>query len=321
MITQENLPQLLETLEFSSSSKNSDISPKIYTKTYNNGAQIIGTLQEKKISYPEAIQKGDETTCNFSHNENFVVLECVNRLLEKGYPPENLELEPRWRLGRESKTSGKADIVVKDNTGKIYIIIECKTAGAKFNEEWENMRQDGGQLLSYFCQDKNAQFLCLYTSDYSSDVDKKLTYRNIIISTKDNEDFLREKNLKGYNNAKAESEIFQVWRDVYEFAAEKKEFLSLNLTPITQAKLPLILTILKKLPKKTRAAKAEKMANITNLPKYSANTTLAVKKTPSINLLISFCAKFMTKRITKIISIFVIAALWRIALKAYKIAS
>ncbi|MBO7073112.1 MAG: type I restriction enzyme HsdR N-terminal domain-containing protein, partial [Acetobacter sp.] len=178
MITQENLPQLLETLEFSSSSKNSDISPKIYTKTYNNGAQIIVDFEKGKISYPEAIQKGDETTCNFSHNENFVVLECVNRLLEKGYPPENLELEPRWRLGRESKTSGKADIVVKDNTGKIYIIIECKTAGAKFNEEWENMRQDGGQLLSYFCQDKNAQFLCLYTSDYSSDVDKKLTYRN-----------------------------------------------------------------------------------------------------------------------------------------------
>ena len=119
MITQENLPQLLETLEFSSSSKNSDISPKIYTKTYNNGVQIIVNFQEKKIRYPEAIQKGDETTCNFSHNENFVVLECVNRLLEKGYPPENLELEPRWRIGRESKTSGKADIAVRDNTGKI----------------------------------------------------------------------------------------------------------------------------------------------------------------------------------------------------------
>ncbi|MBO5996199.1 MAG: type I restriction enzyme HsdR N-terminal domain-containing protein [Acetobacter sp.] len=130
MITQENLPQLLETLEFSSSSKNSDISPKIYTKTYNNGAQIIVNFQQKKISYPEAIQKGDETTCNFSHNENFVVLECVDRLLEKGYRPEDLKLEPRWKLGRESKTSGKADIIVKNNE-KTYIIIECKTAGNK----------------------------------------------------------------------------------------------------------------------------------------------------------------------------------------------
>ncbi|MBQ3818476.1 MAG: N-6 DNA methylase, partial [Acetobacter sp.] len=256
MITQENLPQLLETLEFSSSSKNSDISPKIYTKTYNNGAQIIVNFQQKKISYPEAIQKGDETTCNFSHNENFVVLECVNRLLEKGYPPENLELEPRWRLGRESKTSGKADIVVRDNTGKIYIIIECKTAGAEFNKEWENMRKDGGQLLSYFCQDKNTQFLCLYTSDYSSDVDKKLTYRNIIISTKDNEDFLREKNLKGYNNAKTVPEIFQVWRDVYEFAAEEKGIFEPEFNAYNAGKAALNFNDLKEITQKDTSGKS-----------------------------------------------------------------
>ena len=128
MITRETLPQLLETLKFFS--QNSDISRKIYTKTYDNGVKIVVDFQSEKISYPEAIQKGDETTCNFSHNENFVVLECVDRLLEKGYRPEDLKLEPRWKLGRESKTSGKADIIVKNNE-KTYIIIECKTAGNK----------------------------------------------------------------------------------------------------------------------------------------------------------------------------------------------
>ncbi|MBO5996515.1 MAG: N-6 DNA methylase, partial [Acetobacter sp.] len=190
------------------------------------------------------------------HNENFVVLECVNRLLEKGYPPENLELEPRWRLGRESKTSGKADIVVRDNTGKIYIIIECKTAGAEFNTEWENMRKDGGQLLSYFCQDKNAQFLCLYTSDYSSDVDKKLTYHNIIISTKDNEDFLREKNLKGYNNAKTVPEIFHVWRDVYELAAEEKGIFEKEFNAYNAGKAALNFNDLKEITQKDTSGKS-----------------------------------------------------------------
>ena len=255
MITQENLPQLLETLEFSSSSKNSDISPKIYTKTYNNGAQIIVNFQQKKISYPEAIQKGDDTTCHFRANENFVVLECVNRLLDKGYPPENLVLEHRWKLGHESKTSGKADIVVKDNTGKTYIIIECKTAGAEFKKEWENMQKDGGQLLSYFCQDKNAQFLCLYTSDFHNS-DKPLTYSNKIISTKDNEDYLRENGLKGYQHAKTVSEIFQVWRDVYEFDAEEKGIFEKEFNAYNAGKAALNFNDLKEITQKDTSGKS-----------------------------------------------------------------
>lgn len=43
------------------------------------------------------------TTTNFSEPENFVVLECVNRLLDKGYRPENIELERTWTLGHEQK--------------------------------------------------------------------------------------------------------------------------------------------------------------------------------------------------------------------------
>lgn len=42
------------------------------------------------------------TTCNFSDNENFVVLECVTRLLDKGYRPKHIELEKARMLGREA---------------------------------------------------------------------------------------------------------------------------------------------------------------------------------------------------------------------------
>ena len=45
--------------------------------------------------YPKEIIRHDDTTSNFSHPENFVVFECVHRLLEKGYKPSSLELEPR----------------------------------------------------------------------------------------------------------------------------------------------------------------------------------------------------------------------------------
>ena len=115
------------------------------------------------------------------------------------------------------------------------------------------MRKDGGQLLSYFCQDKNAQFLCLYTSDY---IDKKLTYHNIIISTKDNEDFLREKNLKGYNNAKTVPEIFQVWRDVYEFAAEEKGIFEAEFNAYNAGKAALNFNDLKEITQKDTSGKS-----------------------------------------------------------------
>ena len=47
------------------------------------------------------------------------------RLLKQGYRAQDIELEPKWPLGRDAK-SGKADILVKDNEGDALVIIECK---------------------------------------------------------------------------------------------------------------------------------------------------------------------------------------------------
>lgn len=41
--------------------------------------------REKAIKAEDGIQWGDLTTSNFENSENFVVLECVNRLLEMQY--------------------------------------------------------------------------------------------------------------------------------------------------------------------------------------------------------------------------------------------
>lgn len=105
MITQDTLPQLLALLGFSSSGKS-------FRKTFGD-AEIVVDFNEKSIAYPRAMKIHDATTCNFSANENFVVLECVCRLLEKGYKPEHIELEPKWKLGHGA-SGGRADILVKD---------------------------------------------------------------------------------------------------------------------------------------------------------------------------------------------------------------
>lgn len=49
-------------------------------------------FSKKKLYYPDTI-KGRERNNGFDAPENFVVFECVNRLLEKGYRPEHIELE------------------------------------------------------------------------------------------------------------------------------------------------------------------------------------------------------------------------------------
>lgn len=202
MISTDNLKLVLHKLNFIQETE------QIFSKKYSNDkTQIKVNFDTKKIIYPKEIIKGDETTCNFSHPENFVVLECVNRLLDKGYKAEHIQLEPRYRLGHDSKSSGKADILVKNQTGeKTYIFIECKTFGSEFNKEWNNMKNDGGQLFSYFQQDKNAKFLCLYTSNFDEQ-NSEIDYKNQVIN-------VNKANYKIANNV---PELFNIWKNFYKY--------------------------------------------------------------------------------------------------------
>ena len=58
----------------------------VYRKSYSNHDTYTLRLDFNKqvIDYGSEITRGDLTTSNFSSSENFVVLECINRLLEKG---------------------------------------------------------------------------------------------------------------------------------------------------------------------------------------------------------------------------------------------
>ncbi|EDO9311865.1 N-6 DNA methylase [Campylobacter coli] len=207
MITKDNLKQVLENLGFKNKNEN-------YVKTINNYTLLID-YKNQSINYPKEIKIHDKTTSNFSHPENFVVFECVHRLLEKGYKAQHLELEPKWNLGRDKK-GGKADILVKDNENNPYLIIECKTTDSKnseFIKEWNRMQEDGGQLFSYFQQEKGVKYLCLYTSDFSD----KLEYKNYIIQAYDNEEYLKEKELQNsYKKSNNNIELFKTWKESYE---------------------------------------------------------------------------------------------------------
>ncbi|EAL1970271.1 N-6 DNA methylase [Campylobacter jejuni] len=219
MITKDNLKQVLENLGFKNKNEN-------YVKTINNYTLLID-YKNQSINYPKEIKIHDKTTSNFSHPENFVVFECVHRLLEKGYKAEHLELEPKWNLGRDRK-GGKADILVKDNENNPYLIIECKTTDSKnseFIKEWNRMQEDGGQLFSYFQQEKGVKYLCLYTSDFSD----KLEYKNYIIQAYDNEEYLKEKELQNsYKKSNNNIELFKTWKESYELQYFKQGIFEAN---------------------------------------------------------------------------------------------
>lgn len=220
MITKDTLPQLLALLDFSSSGKT-------FRKGFGD-AEIVVDFSEKSIAYPKEMKIHDATTCNFSANENFVVLECVCRLLEKGYKPEHIELEPKWKLGHGA-SGGRADILVKDNAVKALLLIECKTSGGEFNKAWNKTLQDGDQLFSYAQQISETQFLCLYASDYDDGV---LTYTSHIIAHRDNEKYLADNPLfKSFRSVTDVKERYAVWRNTYKLDYKTKGIFEGNIQP------------------------------------------------------------------------------------------
>lgn len=222
MLTKENFADVLVHLGFTEENN-------IYTKKFENvGCVLKADFANGKLVYP--VEKGfavnDGTTSNFEHDENFVVFECVARLFEKGYRPEHIELEPRWSLGHGGK-SGKADICVKNKDGSPYLcIIECKTFGSEYKKELSNMKEDGGQLFSYWEQEKATKWLILYASDFVSDSEsengKIITTistvncsddPNLLELSKDEKNDTKYKLYKDATNAKS---LFEAWKETYE---------------------------------------------------------------------------------------------------------
>ena len=135
-----------------------------------------------------AVKATRKTTSNFSQSENMVVLECVNRLLTKGYEPNSIILEKSWAAGH--KTSEYLDIFVMDNNNDAYAMIECKTYGKEHDKEraiMNRLNNDGqpkGQLWAYLQYEKLTKLLILYSSRYNNDTNT-IDYNNDIIEIKD----------------------------------------------------------------------------------------------------------------------------------------
>ena len=147
---------------------------------------VLVDFNQRAITYDGDINPGDfvikvwdRRTSNFSKMENFVVLECVDRLLEKGYAPSNIELEKTYPSGRGH--SGKLDIFVRSEDGAPFLMVECKAWGTEYEKEKNKMLRDGGQLFSYYSNNRDTKYLCLYTSRVLEGIE----YKNTIVDVED----------------------------------------------------------------------------------------------------------------------------------------
>lgn len=211
MITKDNFRNLLKILKFEEKGN-------VFSKHFKEiDAYLKVDFNKEELFYPEDKKfiVNERQTCNFSSNENFVVFECVHNLFSKGYKPEHIELEPKWKVGHGA-SGGRADILVKDNSENSLLIIECKTDGREFNEEWKGMLDSGGQLFTYARQAGSTQFICLYSSDFA---DGKSSFKNHIIALIDNKKLLEEKKAAkplSYSKAKDYKELFKAWSETYD---------------------------------------------------------------------------------------------------------
>lgn len=208
MIDVSNLKDTLETLGFVA---HGDIHEKVFPEI---GCSLKVDFQAKRLIYPNEI-KGRERNNGFDKKENFVVFECVCRLLLKEYRPEHIELEKEWHLGHDPK-GGRADICVTDTSGNMLFIIECKTWGREYDKALNNTKNDGAQLFSYWQQEQSCKWLVLYASDLKGGciVHKASTIdcsddANIVLLSK------KDKSIKLYRDANTASAKYEAWKETY----------------------------------------------------------------------------------------------------------
>lgn len=177
----KELLNFIELLGFNLKNGLQDVWYKIYENHNDYEIQVDVSndeLSKCTIDWGNLITVERGSTSNFHQKETFVVLECVNRLLVKGYPPESITLEKHsnWTLGHKDK--GYLDIWITGPDDASFMMIECKTYDKEHTKARNIMLSKGGQLFSYFIQEPETKYLCLYSSKV---LNGEIIYKNDII--------------------------------------------------------------------------------------------------------------------------------------------
>lgn len=188
----------------------------VFTKCYQNDYFLEIDLEKQVINYGGKIKVYEKNHQNITKPEDWVVLECVDKLLTKGYKPENIQLEKVYPAGHGF--SGRLDICVNREDGSEYLLIECKTYGKEFEKEFTHIKKDGGQLFTYFKFSNKADIVMLYASELK---EKEIIYRNEIVKIEDDyktgdvKDFYDK-----WSKLTKDNGVFEKWTKPYNFESK-----------------------------------------------------------------------------------------------------
>ena len=239
------------------------LKPDVWTRSFRHGKDgktdciLSVDFGKQRFGYEEAgIDIGGGTTVSFApdatgkiQNENFVVFECVVRLLQQGYRACDIFLEKKHTLGHTQK-SGRLDITVAKD-GNAYLIIECKTAGTEFRKARKELLgdPDGKQLFSYWAQARSAKWLQLYASDYDA-TNNVITVEEEIIRSHDDKNIellaTKDASILLYKSASEATDAWRVWNETYHKETYRNLIFGTNAQPYNIGIQPLIKRDLRK---------------------------------------------------------------------------
>lgn len=188
----------------------------IFIKKYAGDCFIEVDFEKSTFHFGGKIKVHGKDTQNITKPEDWVVLECVNRLLEKGYKSENIILEKTWPAGHG--VSKALDICVTKDDGSEYLLIECKTYGKEFDKALTRLNKDGGQLFTYFKFSNKADVIMLYASELNKD---KIISKSEIVKIEDDyrvgdvKDFYEK-----WNKLTKDNGVFDSWVNPYNFESK-----------------------------------------------------------------------------------------------------
>lgn len=228
MITKDNIADILlsETFSFTKSRN-------VFTRHYGTdeeGFDLSYNFGAGTFDYPDGVDLDRSTTQDNHQKESYVVFLCVAQLFAIGYKPNQIKLEGENYKGNKK---GFCDILVKDNNGDEYLIIECKTAEIiqkkddEFRKHWAKTLRNGDQLFRYFNTYRKAKYLCLLAADFpeyrKEDGTKANKFEFIyhLISLIDNEAYLQSNPaLHSFQQQREEQggseDFFNVWKKTYK---------------------------------------------------------------------------------------------------------
>lgn len=228
MITKDNIAEILlsETFSFT---KNRNVFTRHYG-TDEEGFDLSYNFGAGTFDYPDGVDLDRSTTQDNHQKESYVVFLCVAQLFAIGYKPNQIKLEGENFKGNKK---GFCDILVKDNNGDEYLIIECKTAEIiqkkddEFRKHWAKTLRNGDQLFRYFNTYRKAKYLCLLAADFpeyrKEDGTKANKFEFIyhLISLIDNEAYLQSNPaLHSFQQQREEQggseDFFNVWKKTYK---------------------------------------------------------------------------------------------------------